>query len=249
MSGEVGTLNQPIGARVIVFAGPPSAGKTSVIRQVVPRLAATCSSASAPASLSPQDICYAKVDVVLSRELRAMERLGWRCEALVEPDFCPDQTWFERLPGVLERASDASLLVVETAGLCARCSPYIVEGLAVVIVEATAGLDTVDKLGPLMSTADLCVVTHGDRLSQGERDLLRARLEARHASERIFFVNGLTGEGAARFAATVDDLMRDRAGRPPGGAPEPRSEPPRLFCSLCLGRKDLPIPDAPMVSP
>ena len=242
MPGERGTTFKEDGPRLLVFAGPPSAGKSAVIRQIVPRLT----------SLGERPPYYVKVDVVRSRELRLMERLGWTSEALVEPDFCPDQTWFERLPAVIERASGAPLLIAETAGLCARCSPYVLEGVAIVVFEATAGLDTVDKLGPLMSTADLAVVTHGDRLSQGERDLLRARLAQRHPSEAIHFLNGLTGEGSARVARLIDGRLAASPRLQPGEtlreALTPRSAPPRLFCSLCLGRKDLPILDAPMVS-
>lgn len=38
-------------------------------------------------------------------------------------------------------------LIVETAGLCLRCAPYIVGSLGIVVLEATSGMNLPRKIG------------------------------------------------------------------------------------------------------
>jgi Ni2+-binding GTPase involved in maturation of urease and hydrogenase len=215
------------GRHLIVVAGPPSAGKTAVVRAVVPVLA------------PPEAVGYLKVDVVSTREVDALARLGWTCRALVDEAACPDQLLFDRLPRELEALADRSLVVVETAGLCARCAPYLRESLAVAVLEALAGVESALKQGPLLTEADLCVVTHGDRLAPAEREVFASRL-AEHFPREIVWFDGLTRLGLPRLLRLVHAAL---ASVPPttGGPLTPRSAPPRLYCSLCLGRRELPL--------
>ena len=73
----------------------------------------------------------------------------------------------------------------KTAGLCLRCSPYVGGGVGFVILEATSGMNLPFKIGPMLSLADVAVVTKVDRVSQAEREVFRSRI--RGASPDIKF--------------------------------------------------------------
>ena len=72
---------------------------------------------------------------------------------------------------------DCNILLVETAGLCLRCAPYVDGGLGICVLEATSGMNLPLKVGPILSLADVCVVTKGDLVSQAEREVFRARIQ------------------------------------------------------------------------
>lgn len=218
----------PSGDRLIVVAGSPSAGKTSVVRALIPRLAAA------------DDVGYLKVDVVRTREAASLTRLGWTCRTLVDEAACPDHVLFEHLAAELDALAGRRLRVVETAGLCARCAPYVVEGLALAVIAATAGFDAASKLGPLLTSADLCVVTHGDRLAQAEREVFAACLAEHVPAERVTWFDGLTGTGLPRLVRRVAPMLEALPAASTARL-TPRSAPPRLYCSLCLGRRELPL--------
>ena len=216
----------PAARRLLVVAGPPSAGKTQVVRALVPELA------------PPGDVGYLKVDVAHTREAQALARLGWVCRSLVDEAGCPDQVLFDRLQAELQALGPRPFVVLETAGLCARCAPYVHPGLAVAVLEATAGVEAALKQGPLLTQADLVVATHGDRLAPAERDVFAARLAERLPGRALLWFDGLTRVGLPRLVRAVREALN---ALPPFDAPTPRSAPPRLYCSLCLGRRELPV--------
>jgi len=222
---------EPFGRKLIVVAGPPSAGKTSVIRALVPHVA------------EPADVGYLKVDVVRTREAEALERLGWACRAVIDEASCPDHVLFERLGVELEALAGRRVVVVETAGLCARCAPYVREGLAIAVLEATAGAEAALKQGPLLTAADLCVVTHGDRLGHAEREVFAALVAPCLAPGALVWLDGLTRTGLPRALRRLVPGF-DAAPELPSSPLTPRSVPPRLYCSLCLGRRDLVLEPA-----
>ena len=75
------------------------------------------------------------------------------------------------------RQAGGDLLLVETAGLCLRCSPYVDGGLGIVVLEATSGMNLPRKIGPMLSLADVAVVTKIDlRVAGGTRSFPRAHL-------------------------------------------------------------------------
>jgi Ni2+-binding GTPase involved in maturation of urease and hydrogenase len=70
----------------------------------------------------------------------------------------------------------ADFFACETAGLCLRCSPYIQGALGIVVLEATSGMNLPRKIGPMLTLADVAVVTKIDLISQAEREVFRARV-------------------------------------------------------------------------
>jgi Ni2+-binding GTPase involved in maturation of urease and hydrogenase len=129
--------------------------------------------------------------------------------------------------------SGADLLLVETAGLCLRCSPYVDGGLGIVVLEATSGMNLPRKIGPMLSLADIAVVTKIDRVSQAEREVFRARILNAAPGVRIREVNALHGIG-------IDPIVDAIATTPEVGAGLAlRGNPPVGTCTICVGKKEI----------
>ena len=211
--------------KLVVCAGTATTGKTAVLRHVVPRLRRHGLS---PAFLKI-DVQYAEEDEEFAREF------GIPTRKVYSGDLCPDHCNVMVLGDALQWAakSSADLLLVETAGLCLRCSPYVDGGLGVVVVEATSGMNLPRKIGPMLSLADIAVVTKIDRVSQAEREVFRARILEAAPGVRIREVNALYGIGIDPIAAAIaaapevgDDLAL-------------RGNPPVGTCTICVGKKTI----------
>ena len=135
-------------------------------------------------------------------------------------------------------AEDSDVLVLETAGLCARCSPFPARAFGIFTVDLTGGLHLPGKVGPMLETCDLCVCTRPDRVTGTERILFEGALRAVRPDLLIHFVNGLTGEGVRIVTAGVEGWLRSGGGT---GDLEMRRPLPQFFCSFCLGRTEVGI--------
>lgn len=153
--------------------------------------------------------------------------------------FCPDHAFFERLPDVIAWAERQRLdtLVIETAGLCARCAPYLREAFAVCVLDAACGVGTPAKIGPHLADADLCVITKGDLVSQAEREVFEGGVRARNPRAPVVWFNGLTGEGAAEICRAFAEASPKTF----EGTCTARTPLPQLYCSYCLGRREAGI--------
>ena len=130
--------------------------------------------------------------------------------------------------------SDCDVLLVETAGLCLRCAPYVDGGLGVIVLEATSGMNLPLKVGPMLSLADMAVVTKIDRVSQAEREVFRARIQDVAPN-----VDGPRGQRPARHRhrSVGDGDPRDRAKSI--GPLFLRGNPPVGTCTICVGKKEI----------
>jgi Ni2+-binding GTPase involved in maturation of urease and hydrogenase len=125
------------------------------------------------------------------------------------------------------------VLLVETAGLCLRCSPYVDGGLGIIVLEATSGMNLPRKVVPMLTLADVAVVTKIDRVSQAEREVFRAGIQDAAPSVRIREMDALHGIGIAALAAHIDATP---------DTPENmllRGNPPVGTCTICVGRKEI----------
>jgi Ni2+-binding GTPase involved in maturation of urease and hydrogenase len=130
-------------------------------------------------------------------------------------------------------AEDCDLLLVETAGLCLRCSPYVDGGLGLAVLEATSGMNLPLKVGPMLSLADIAVVTKIDRVSQAEREVFRARIQDAAPEVMIREVNALHGIG-------IDPLIEQIEKTPEvEGQLFLRGNPPVGTCTICVGKKEI----------
>jgi Ni2+-binding GTPase involved in maturation of urease and hydrogenase len=131
------------------------------------------------------------------------------------------------------RKAGCDVLLVETAGLCLRCSPYVDGGLGLVVLEATSGMNLPLKVGPMLSLADIAVVTKIDRVSQAEREVFRARIQDVAPKVRIREVNALYGIG-------IDPLVARVVAQPEAGEGLLlRGNPPVGTCTICVGKKEI----------
>jgi Ni2+-binding GTPase involved in maturation of urease and hydrogenase len=221
-----------VGVRLSIYAGPATTGKTSVIRHVLRKV---LDAGHRPAFLKI-DVQFAEEDQELAREL------GIPTRKVYSGELCPDHCSVMVLGDAIEWAGRerADTVFVETAGLCLRCSPYVDGGLGVVVLEATSGINLPLKVGPMLSLADVAVVTKIDRVSQAEREVFRARIQEVAPSVRIREVNALHGIGIdPLFDQTLaaPELALDPDGRPQGLML--RGNPPVGTCTICVGKKEI----------
>ncbi len=96
--------------KLIIFAGPPTCGKTTVIRQVIKRMLAK----QLKPSFIKIDVLFADEDETISREF------GIPTRKIYSGELCPDHCNVVVLDEPVEWAekSGTDFLFVETAGLC-----------------------------------------------------------------------------------------------------------------------------------
>lgn len=211
--------------RLIICAGPATSGKTAVLRHVIGKLQA----AGHQTAFLKIDVQYAEEDEMFASEF------GIPTKKVYSGDLCPDHCNVMVLGDALTWAgkNGCQVLVVETAGLCLRCSPYVDGGLGIVVLEATSGMNLPLKVGPMLSLADVAVVTKIDRVSQAEREVFRARIQDVAPKVRIREVNALHGIG-------IDPLVDQVLATPEvNGQLFLRGNPPVGTCTICVGKKEV----------
>lgn len=218
-------ININTALKLVICAGPATTGKTSVLRHATRKL---IQREHRPAFLKI-DVQYAEEDEQLAAEFDIPTRKVYSGE------LCPDHCNVMVLGDAMQwaRKSNCDILLVETAGLCLRCSPYVDGGLGIVVLEATSGMNLPLKVGPMLSLADVAVVTKIDRVSQAEREVFRARIQDVAPGVRIREVNALYGIG-------IDPLVEQILATPDATEHmQLRGNPPVGTCTICVGKKDV----------
>ncbi|HEY0283468.1 MAG TPA: GTP-binding protein [Rhizomicrobium sp.] len=211
--------------KLVICAGPATTGKTSVLRHVIHRLLAR--------GLKPAffklDVQFAEEDEEIAREFAIPARKVYSGE------LCPDHCNVMVLADVMQwaRKADTDVLLVETAGLCLRCSPYVEGALGMIVLEATSGINLPLKVGPMLSLADVAVMTKIDRISQAEREVFRARIQDVAPAVRVREADALRGIG-------IDPLIGMILETPDAGDNMMlRGNPPVGTCTICVGKKEI----------
>lgn len=210
--------------KLVICAGPPTSGKTTVLKQVVKRV---MKKEARPA--------YLKIDVQFADEDQVFaEEFGIPTKKVYSADLCPDHCNVIVLGDAIQWAEEnrADMLFVETAGLCLRCSPYIDHSLGMVVLEATSGMNLPRKIGPMLSLADMAVVTKIDCVSQAEREVFRANINET-ADVTVIETDALHG-------INIDHIVRQIEQREEYVAPSLlRGNPPVGTCTICVGKKEI----------
>lgn len=208
---------------LVTVSGPPSSGKTAVILKT----AATLMEKGVRVGVVKFD-CLSTDDNLLYEKAGIPVRKG------ISGALCPDHYFVSNIEEVsqwgLKEGFD--LLISESAGLCNRCSPYIKEIGAVCVIDNLSGINTPKKIGPMLKSADIVVITKGDIVSQAEREVFASRVNSVNPRATIMHVNGLTGQGAYELGTLIykDEVHVDTVkGR------ELRFPMPSALCSYCLG--------------
>jgi len=208
--------------RLITVAGPPSCGKTSVILQTVE-----------PMIAKKLKIGVVKFDCLTSEDHHRYNDAGIPVKKGLAGGLCPDHFFITNIEQALQwgKRSGFHLLITESAGLCNRCSPHIRGVLAVCVIDQLSGVHTPRKIGPMLKSADVVVLTKGDIVSQAEREVFSFRVRQVNARAAVLPVNGLTGQGNlllqkhfqnAPATASLEDYKL-------------RFTMPAALCSYCLG--------------
>ncbi|MCE1197715.1 MAG: hypothetical protein LWW85_01995 [Marinilabiliales bacterium] len=211
--------------KLVIFAGPPTSGKTTVIRQVIRRMLVR---QSKPAFVKI-DVLYADEDETMAREF------GIPTKKIYSGELCPDHCNVLVLDELVDWAEQvgSDYLFVETAGLCLRCSPYVENALGVVVLEATSGMNLPRKIGPMLTLADISVITKIDLISQAEREVFRFRVL--ESAQQITVV-----ESNALYGIGIDPIVRQVVATRDVEFPMYlRGNPPVGTCTICVGKKEI----------
>ncbi|MDU7336668.1 MAG: GTP-binding protein [Clostridium sp.] len=206
-----------------IFSGPPSSGKTSVILKTI----ASLQGRGMKVGVVKFDCLYTDDDV-------AYEKAGVPVKKGLSGALCPDHFFASNIEEIVKwgNRTGLDLLISESAGLCNRCSPYLKEIKGICVIDNLSGINTPKKIGPLLKSADIVVITKGDIVSQAEREVFSSRVSSVNPRAIVMHVNGLTGQGAYELGTLVYDEEK-RVDSVQGM--QLRFPMPAALCSYCLG--------------
>jgi len=211
--------------KAVICAGPPTSGKSTVLKHVIKKLR----DKGEKAAFVKIDVQYADEDELFAGEF------GIPAKKVYSGELCPDHCNVMVMGDAIEWAkkAGANFLLVETAGLCLRCSPYIEGLLGIVVLEATSGMNLPRKIGPMLSLADMAVVTKIDLISQAEREVFRARIVETAGKIPIAESDALHGIGIDPIIKKIYESQEVKyplflRGNPPVGT-----------CTICVGKKEI----------
>lgn len=159
--------------------------------------------------------------------------MKYPCVTGLSGDICPDHFLVSNLPELWQwtDAMQRNLLVIETAGLCHRCSPATKHMLAGCVVDCTVSCKAPGQLGPMLTQADFVVLTKVDMISQAEMEIICWQIGQINPQAKIFPVDALAGYGIdllAQWLLTQPrhmDFTEDTL----------RHTMPSGVCSYCVG--------------
>jgi Ni2+-binding GTPase involved in maturation of urease and hydrogenase len=208
---------------LITFSGPPSSGKTSVILKTIESL-----------KIRKLKVGVVKFDCLSTDDDILYEKAGVPVRKGLSGALCPDHYFVSNIEEVTEWGLDNKfdVLITESAGLCNRCSPYIKDIKAICVIDNLSGINTPKKIGPMLKTADIVVITKGDIVSQAEREVFSSKVNTVNPGAIIMNINGLTGQGAYELSTLLfneNEHITDLKGK------QLRFSMPAALCSYCLG--------------
>lgn len=212
--------------KLIIVAGPPSAGKTAVIRQIIKKFNRN----DRPA--------YLKIDVVRAFEDEELHaEFGIPARKVYSGDLCPDHMGIMILQDAIRWAEDvgAGMLIIESAGLCLRCTPYTTQSYGIAVLPAVSGSNAPLKMAPLIALADSAVVTKTDLVSQAEKEVFRECIRSVIPSIDIVETNAVQGTGLRYLLQAIEK-------HPEIEDPKTitlRGTPPLGVCTICVGKKEI----------
>jgi Ni2+-binding GTPase involved in maturation of urease and hydrogenase len=182
-------------------------------------------------------IAFFKIDVVKAFEdVELNKEFGILTRKFCSGDLCPDHAGVMVLGDAVEWAAShgAELFIVESAGLCLRCSPYLNQGLGIIVLSSIAGIHAPEKMGSMVTLADIAIVTKIDLVSQAEREVLVQKIKETHSSVVLMETNALQGTSLHRLY----DLIRNSDDIDPENLVL-KGNPPLGTCTICVGKKEI----------
>lgn len=129
----------------------------------------------------------------------------------------------------------ASVLIIESAGLCLRCTPYLSGALGICVMSSLSGTHAPLKMAPMIALADTCVVTKTDLISQAEKEVFRESIRRVSKDMDIVETNAVQGTGLKYLYRLMDSApaCEDM------DSLELRGAPPLGVCTVCIGKKKI----------
>ncbi len=208
---------------LITVSGPPSSGKTSILLRTIEHF-----------KKRGLSVGVVKFDCLFTDDDLYFEKLDIPVKKGLSGSLCPDHYFVSNIEEVVEWGNNKNLdiLITESAGLCNRCSPYIKEIKAVCVIDNLSGINTPKKIGPMLKSADIVVITKGDIVSQAEREVFTMKVQSVNPKAIIMHVNGLSGQGAYELSTLIYDKEKHVATLE---GEQLRYPMPSALCSYCLG--------------
>lgn len=208
--------------KLVTFSGPPSSGKTAVILQSIVVLRSEGYRVGAV-----KFDCFSSPDVLQYEKNQVPVIVGY------SGNLCPDHFFISNIEDCVlwGKKKGFDFLFCESAGLCNRCSPHIVDVLAICVIDNLSGVNTPKKIGPMLKLADIVAITKSDIVSQAEREVFLFKTQQASPRAVILNVNGINGQGAfdlclhLKQAPDLEKLEGYRL----------RFSMPAALCSYCLG--------------
>jgi Ni2+-binding GTPase involved in maturation of urease and hydrogenase len=210
--------------KMIQLSGSAAVGKTAVLRALIPRLQAL--------GAYP---CAAKIDCLHTEDGESLRALGIPTVVGLSEDICPDHFLVSNLPELWDWASNqqSDTLLIETAGLCHRCSPATESSVSACVLDCTAPAHAPRQLGPMLSQADIVVLTKIDLVSQAEREIITASVKELNPRALVFHVDALVGYGVESLATHLWKLPSRQSYE----GDRLRYTMPSGVCSYCVGER------------
>ncbi len=208
---------------LITISGPPSSGKTSIILKTIEAI-----------KKRRLNVGVVKFDCLYTDDDVLYEKAGIPVKKGLSGSLCPDHFFASNIEEVVRwgNKEGLDLLITESAGLCNRCSPYIKGIKAICVIDNLSGINTPKKIGPMLKTADIIVITKGDIVSQAEREVFASRVNSVNPQAIIMSVNGLTGQGAYELSTLIYD---ENSNVETVKGSQLKFPMPAALCSYCLG--------------
>ena len=211
--------------RLIIVAGPPSTGKTAVIRQII-------------RSMHESRFAYLKIDVVTASEDEEIAaEFGIPTRKIYSGDLCPDHAGIMIMDDAISWAiaERSDYLIIESAGLCLRCTPYTTQSLGIVVLSAVSGIHSPVKMAPMIALADIAVVTRIDLVTQAEKEVFRERIRGISGTVDIIETNAIQGTGLRYLLRSISEgpVIEDQ------NSITLRGIPPLGVCTVCIGKTSI----------
>ncbi|WP_300393825.1 GTP-binding protein [Fusobacterium sp.] len=208
---------------LITVSGPPSSGKTSLIIKTIETL-----------KERNLKVGVVKFDCLYTDDDKLYEKIGIPVKKGLSGSLCPDHYFVSNIEEVVKWGvkENLDILITESAGLCNRCSPYIKDIKSVCVIDNLSGINTPKKIGPMLKTADIVVITKGDIVSQAEREVFASRVMSVNPKAITMHVNALNGQGAYEFGSLISENNENISSLKGKSLKFPM---PSALCSYCLG--------------
>jgi Ni2+-binding GTPase involved in maturation of urease and hydrogenase len=207
--------------KFIIFAGTPGSGKTSIIKHIIKELK------------DDNKLFFTKFDCLKTNDDQFIN-IKYKIPAAkkLAKELCPDHFTALEIPKIIQKNKKKDIIILETAGLCLRCSPYIKEGLGINILDITSG--DPHRYGPILTEADIIAITKGDLISQAEREIFRSKVLKINPKAKIIETNGLTGEGAIDMIQCIKKSNTIKSNKL-----TLKHSMPSAVCGYCYGNKTI----------